>query len=135
MLNNMLETLRDIAGEDDTDFMLDLLESYQSNTPDLLVEIKVAHSQGEIAGMEKAAHQLKSTSAMIGCTAFSHQCDELEKACKAAATDPLTLAAHAEAIQQAYPTVEAALVALIQQLRTPFGSTPPARRSGSGLNA
>ena len=135
MLNDMLEMLRDIAGDDDTDFMLDLLESYQSHTPVLLAAIEAAHSQGQPAGMEIAAHQLKSSSAMLGCTAFSVQCNDLEKACKADETDPLTLAALVEAIQQAYPAVEAAVKTLIQQLSAPSGAAPPVRRSGFGLNA
>ncbi len=135
MLNHMLETLRDIAGDDDTDFMLDLLESYRSETPVLLVEIEAVHSQGEVADMEKAAHQLKSSSAMIGCTAFSVQCGDLEKACKASETDPPTLAALVEAIRQAYPAVEAAVKTLIQQLSAPSEAARPARRSGFGLSA
>ncbi len=135
MLNDMLETLRDIAGDDDTDFMLDLLASYRSHTPVLLVEIEAAHSQGEVAGMEKAAHQLKSSSAMIGCRGFSDQCDALEKACKTSETDPSNLAALAVAIRQMYPAVEAAVEALIQQLSTPSATTQPTRRSGFGLNA
>ncbi len=135
MLNDMLEMLRDIAGDDDTDFMLDLVESYRSHTPVLLAAIEAAHSQGEVASIEKAAHQLKSSSAMLGCTAFSVQCADLEKACKAGETDPPTLAALVEAIRQAYPAVEATVKTLIQQLSAPSGAAPPARRSGFGLSA
>jgi len=95
MLNDMLEALRNIAGDDDTEFMLDLLESYQSTTPDLLAVIKAADGEAEALG--NAAHQLKSSSAMIGCTGFSDQCGALEKACKAD-TDPFDRAALARAI-------------------------------------
>ncbi len=135
MLNDMLEMLRDIAGDDDTDFMLDLLESYRSHAPVLLTAIEVAHSQGEVVGLEKAVHQLNSSSAMLGCTAFSVQCADLEKACKTDETDPATLAALVEAIRQASPAVEAAVKTLIQQLSAPSGAAPPARRSGFGLSA
>ena len=135
MLNDMLEMLRDIAGDDDTEFMLDLLESYQSHTPVLLAAIEAAHSQGQLAGIEIAAHQLKSSSAMLGCAAFSVQCADLEKACKTDETDPATLAVLVEAIQQASPAVETAVKTLIQQLNAPSGAAPPARRSGFGLSA
>ena len=135
MLNDMLEMLRDIAGDDDTDFMLDLLESYRSHTPVLLTAIEAAHSQGQVAGMEIAAHQLKSSSAMLGCTAFSVQCADLEKACKAGETAPATLAALVEALRPGYPAVEAAVKTLIQQLSAPSDAARPARRSGFGLSA
>ena len=135
MLNEMLQTLRDIAGDDDTDFILDLLESYRSNTPDLLAKIKTALGLGDIAGMGKAAHQLKSSSATIGCADFSEQCGTLEKACKASEADLAALTPLAEAIEHAYPTVDAAVGALIQQLSAPSGPAPPARRSGFGLSA
>ena len=114
MLNDMLEALRDIVGDDDTEFMLDLLESYQSTTPDLLVIIETA--QGEVAALGNAAHQLKSSSAMIGCTGFSDQCEALEKACKAG-TDPSDRAALVKAIEQAYPDVQTTLNAALRQLR------------------
>ena len=135
MLNDMLATLRDIAGDDDTDFMLDLLESYRSNTPDLLAEIEIAFGQGNVEGLGKAAHQLKSSSATIGCQAFSARCGALEKACKTGATDRDALAPLADAIQHAYPSIDAAVGALIRQLSTPPDAAPPARRSGFGLNA
>ncbi len=135
MLNDMLEMLRDIAGDDDTDFMLDLLESYQSHTPVLLAAIEAAHSHGEVAGIEIAAHQLKSSSAMLGCTAFSVQCADLEKACKADETDPATLAALVEAIRQAYPAVETVLDAALKQLRTTQVTSPSWRRNSLGLGA
>ncbi len=124
MLNDMLEALRDIAGDDDTDFMLDLLESFQSTTPDLLAAIKATQSQDEVVALGNAAHQLKSSSALIGCREFSDQCDALEKACKTGETDPSKLAALAMAIQQAYPAVQTTLNAALRQLsRTQ--DTPP----------
>jgi len=135
MLNDMLEMLRDIAGDDDTDFMLDLLESYQSHTPVLLAAIEAAHSHGEVAGIEKAAHQLKSSSAMLGCTAFSVQCGDLEKACKAGETDLPTLAALVETIQQGYPAVETVLDAALRQLRKTQDTSLSWSRNGLGLGA
>jgi len=124
MLNDMLEALRDIAGDDDTDFMLDLLESYQSTTPDLLAVIKAAHSKEEVVALGNAAHQLKSSSAMIGCMGFADQCAALEKVCKTGDTDPSKLAALAMVIQQAYPAVQTTLNAALRQLsRTQ--DTPP----------
>ena len=135
MLNDMLEMLRDIAGDDDTEFMLDLLESYRSHTPVLLAAIEAAHSQGQVAGMEIAAHQLKSSSAMLGCTAFSVHCADLEKACKADATDPATLAALVEAIRQAYPAVETVLDAALKQLGKTQLTSQSWSKNGLGLGA
>lgn len=127
MLNDMLEALRDIAGDDDTEFMLDLLESYQSTTPDLLAVIEAGDSQGEVVALGNAAHQLKSSSAMIGCTGFSDQCEALEKACKAG-TDPSDRAALVKAIEQAYPDVQTTLNAALRQLRR-TQTTPPSWKS------
>ena len=133
MLNDMLETLREYAGDDDSEFMLDLLDSYQGNAPELLAAIAAALSRGDASQMGNAAHSLKSSSAMIGCFAFSALCADLEKGCKNDA-DPATLAALAGKLQQDYPAIEAAIEALTQQLKNPAPPTP-SQRSGFGLSA
>jgi CheY-like chemotaxis protein/HPt (histidine-containing phosphotransfer) domain-containing protein len=134
MLNDMLETLREITGDDDTDFILDLLESYRHTTPALLADIEHAARQGDALTMGKAAHSLKSSSAMIGCSTFSARCAALEAACRGGAADGSTLATLNRELQQAYPAVEAAIDALTRQLCTPQPPASPSR-SGFGLSA
>ena len=84
--------------------------------------------------MGKAAHSLKSSSAMIGCFDFSARCAGLEKACKTGTATPAALAALAEAILQGYPAVETAIDALARQLQAPHPA-PPVPKSGFGLSA
>ncbi len=134
MLNDMLDTLREYAGDDDVEFMLDLLESYRSNSPELLADIAAASHQGDAVQVGKAAHSLKSSSAMIGCFTFSAQCADLEKLCKNSEANPVALATLAEAIQRDYPAIEAAIDTLVKQLKNPSAPTPSQRR-GFGLSA
>ena len=134
MTKEMLDTLREYAGDDDPEFMLDLLESYRASSPELLANIDAARRRGNTVMIGKAAHSLKSSSAMIGCYTFSAQCADLEKACKNPTPNPTTLSALADAVLETYPTIEAALDALIVQLQSPPPLTP-SHRSGFGLSA
>ena len=131
LIESMRQTLCDIAGDDDPAFMLDVLASYQETTPALLAKLEAAHGTADAVTMGQLAHQLKSSSAMIGCLAFADQCAALEKACSEgndAAQHALT-----EAIREAYPGVEAAVASLTHQLQRP--SLPPVRPSGFGMGS
>ncbi len=133
-LKTMLETLRDIAGDDDPAFARAVLTSYQNSATNLLADLEAALREGDVPSLTRAAHTLKSSSAMIGCAAFSARCADLEKACKADGAEAATLADLAQAVQQAFPVVEAAVATLHRQLARIENTPQPPKRHGFGLS-
>ena len=134
LLKTMLETLRDIAGDDDPAFVQAVLTSYQNSAPDLLADIETALREGNLPHLNRAAHTLKSSGAMIGCAAFSARCADLEKASKADGAEASTLADGVQAVQQAFPVVEAAVATLHRQLARIENTPKPPKRNGFGLS-
>ncbi|MBW4576092.1 MAG: response regulator [Aphanothece sp. CMT-3BRIN-NPC111] len=74
----VLQELRDLGGEDDSNFLAEVIGSYLEDAPKLLEDISEAILQGDPISLERAAHTLKSTSASVGATALSQLCFELE---------------------------------------------------------
>ena len=59
------------------DFPL-LLQTYLDDTPLLLEQVNSANSTADAASLAAAAHQLKSTSASLGCVLLETLAEELE---------------------------------------------------------
>lgn len=70
-------TLLDSLGGD-SDFLHELVEAYLTSTPQLLAGMRQAITAGDAAGLQRAAHSLKSGSASLGALAFAAQCREVE---------------------------------------------------------
>ncbi|MCO5199486.1 MAG: response regulator [Anaerolineae bacterium] len=106
----VLANLYDVTGQDD-DFMVQLLDSFLSTSVELMERLTHGVESGDSAEIRLAAHTLKSGSADVGATAFSHICAELEALAK---NDHLTAASSSVShLQQLYPAVAEA----VQQLR------------------
>ncbi len=73
-----LESLRDMAGENASEMLIEVIDSYLEDAPKLLHTISTAIAQGDAAALRQAAHTLNSTSATLGATTLSKFCKELE---------------------------------------------------------
>jgi CheY-like chemotaxis protein len=101
-----LENLREMIGGD-AEFLVELIDAFLEDAPQLLADMRQAVEQGDAAGLRLAAHSLKSNSADFGAIALSNLCRELEGMGKAGTIDGATeLVARAEA---EYQQVKAAL--------------------------
>jgi HPt (histidine-containing phosphotransfer) domain-containing protein len=58
--------------------LVEVIDHYLEEAPMLLRSLAEAVAQGEVAVLERAAHTLKSTSAMLGATTLSQLCQQLE---------------------------------------------------------
>jgi signal transduction histidine kinase/DNA-binding response OmpR family regulator/HPt (histidine-containing phosphotransfer) domain-containing protein/PAS domain-containing protein len=111
-----LENLLSMVG-DEFVYMVELIDSFLEDAPQLLAELDEFVAGGDAAGVRRVAHSLKSNGADFGATTFSNLCKELEMMGKEGAIDgaaDLTADIAAE-----YRKVEAALVALRREGRIP----------------
>ena len=101
-----LAALLDSLGGD-VDFLKELVDAYLDSTPGLFAAMRRAAAAGDGAGLQRAAHSLKSGSANMGALALAALCKQLEDMGKSGALDgAVELIAAAEA---AYGDVAAAL--------------------------
>jgi HPt (histidine-containing phosphotransfer) domain-containing protein len=77
--HRVLAALSQATG-DDPAFLAELIDTYLSDAPDLLVAMRDALAAREDAGLRRAAHTLKSTSAMLGAHRLADLCRHLEDA-------------------------------------------------------
>ena len=104
-LANLLEM---VGGE--ADFLVELIDTFLTDAPQLMADMRQAVEQGNAEGLRLAAHSLKSIGADFGAKAFSDLCKELEAIGLAGAVDgaaELVVQAEAE-----YEQVKAALEAV-----------------------
>lgn len=76
-IETLYEAASDIGGED-TDFLVELIDSYLDNTQSLLQALYTSLAQQDFDLMLRSAHTLKSSSAVIGADYLSGLCRELE---------------------------------------------------------
>jgi HPt (histidine-containing phosphotransfer) domain-containing protein len=72
-----LAALLDSLGGD-VDFLKELADAYLDSTPGLLDAMRQAAAAGDAAGLQRAAHTLKTGSANIGALALAALCKQLE---------------------------------------------------------
>jgi two-component system, sensor histidine kinase and response regulator len=80
------------AVQGDRELLLEILEAFLTEGPQLLADANAAASRDDTAGLERAAHTLKAALRYIGATATSSQAARLEQTAKArdlAASKPL----------------------------------------------
>ena len=77
--HEVLAALSQATG-DDPAFLAELIDTYLADAPDLLVAMRDALEAREAAGLRRAAHTLKSTSAMLGASRLADLCRHLEDA-------------------------------------------------------
>jgi HPt (histidine-containing phosphotransfer) domain-containing protein len=70
--------LEDLAAATDADFVNELIEAYLDDSPNLINEMKTSLQQNDAATFRRAAHTLKSSSAILGAMGLSEISKELE---------------------------------------------------------
>jgi PAS domain S-box-containing protein len=75
----MLEDIRALVGDSGEDGMEGLIACYLDDTPRLLAAMRRAAAQEDADALHRAAHTMKSTSAMFGATGLARLCAELEQ--------------------------------------------------------
>jgi HPt (histidine-containing phosphotransfer) domain-containing protein len=110
---------------DQDDVLLEVIDRYLEETPKLLqtmhniltlLQTKEA-TKKEVTVLERTAHTLKSTSAMIGATRLSQLCQELETLSLAYSTSPLAsvLTTSVALLSKVETEYESAKIALLVQ--------------------
>jgi HPt (histidine-containing phosphotransfer) domain-containing protein len=66
----------------DADFLAELVDTYLSDSPDLIAQMHTGLAEGNIALVQRAAHSLKSNSASLGATLLANAARELEMIAK-----------------------------------------------------
>jgi HPt (histidine-containing phosphotransfer) domain-containing protein len=97
--------LDDLGG--DVGFLKELVDAYLDSTPGLLAAMRQAAANGDAAGLQRAAHTLKTGSASMGALALAALCKELEDVGRSGSLD--SAEARIAAAAAAYDDVAAAL--------------------------
>jgi signal transduction histidine kinase/DNA-binding response OmpR family regulator len=79
---DVLESLRELGGEDDPEMFLELVELFLDDTPPRIAALERALDAGDAEAVEQAAHALKSSCANLGATKLSSLLREIEYAGK-----------------------------------------------------
>jgi len=101
-----LDALLDSLGGD-VDFLKELVDAYLDSTPGLFAAMRQAAAAGDAAGLQRAAHTLKTGSANMGALALAALCKQLEDMGRSGALDGAE--ARIDAAAAAYDDVEAVL--------------------------
>ena len=103
----VLQALRDMAGEDAASVLAEIIESYLEDAPPRLQAITKAVAEADAATLQKSAHALRSLSVTVGAIPVSQLCEALEAMGRAGTTKgDSTLV---EQLQAEYQRLEAAL--------------------------
>ena len=97
-----------LMGEDTTWQLAELIARYLDDTTDLLSSMGVAAAHGDLLAIQRAAHRLKSSSALVGAPLLSELCDQLEHALRTNAL--IDVREHIERIVREFERVRAALL-------------------------
>jgi two-component system sensor histidine kinase/response regulator len=100
----------------DVDFLSELMEAYLASTPELFASMRQAVAAGDAAGLQRAAHSLKTGSASFGALTFAARCKELEDMGTTGALDRAE--EKVSALEVTYTEVVAALQARVQGARS-----------------
>ncbi|MBK7875093.1 MAG: Hpt domain-containing protein [Planctomycetes bacterium] len=103
----VLQSLKDLGGEDDPGLFFELIDLFLQDAPQRMNEIRRGLEQGDIHLLERAAHTLKSSSANIGALSLSTLCRRMEE--QARKHENAGLAELYDSSRQLWPHVEAAL--------------------------
>jgi len=104
---SVIESLRELGGEDQPELLAELIDLFLDDTPKQLQALDEAVEAAYPEGMERAAHTLKSSCANVGAMGMSVLCFELEKLGRSNAIEGA--GSLSSQIQQAYVAVAEAL--------------------------
>jgi HPt (histidine-containing phosphotransfer) domain-containing protein len=77
------KALNDLIGEDQTELVKELIQTYLAGGTTLVAELQAAVAQANPSRLEQAAHSLKSSSASLGATVVAELCYQLEQSGRA----------------------------------------------------
>src|SRR4051794_10421479 len=75
----VIESLKELGGEDDPGLVLELIGLFLQDAPQRMSDIQSSLARGDIGTLERAAHTLKSSSANIGAARLSSYCKSMEE--------------------------------------------------------
>ena len=81
-----MEELRKLGG-DTNDFLLELLNNYQSRFAELITEIEGHHKAGNLDGLRRSVHSLKGATVSLGLLNISRIIKDLDAEVKQANVD------------------------------------------------
>jgi|WetSurMetagenome_2_1015567.scaffolds.fasta_scaffold193363_2 HPt (histidine-containing phosphotransfer) domain-containing protein len=117
----MTETLIDPEAWDmmksmtDAAFLAELVDTYLSDSPELIEHMRAGLAVGDIPGVQRAAHSLKSNSASLGATRLANAARELEMVAKGGSLEGG--AAKLAVVEVEYAKVQPVLVELKNEPR------------------
>ncbi len=106
----VIETLRDLGGDEDPGLVVELIDLYLADAPERIREIQEALANDDFDLLERASHTLKSASANIGAMKLSSFCAELEV--MARTKEVVESSTQSECSAQAFADVERVLTEL-----------------------
>ncbi len=101
--DDTLPMLESLLGED----FPDVLETFLDDAPKRLAALEAALAEGDLPGMERAAHTLKGAASNLGAVELTECCAELVRDCRAGSADQAE--AQVAAIRAALARAEADL--------------------------
>jgi TMAO reductase system sensor TorS len=110
-----LELIRALEREGAADLLAKVIDIYLRETPALLQALREAARRGDVVGLRRAAHSLKSGSANLGAGCLAELCREMEAA--ALSGDLARAPQQVAAIETEYGKVWPALAAQIKEGR------------------
>lgn len=77
-----LDLLVEMIGADEPTAILDLLDTYLSDSTRQINALRAAFAAGDIPSVHRIAHSMKSSSATFGALGLSKHCENLERAAR-----------------------------------------------------
>ena len=81
-----IESLMDSVGGD-AEFLAALIDTYVADAPQQLETLNASLAAGDVAGLVRPAHTLKSSSASLGALVLAERCRQLELSANAGSLD------------------------------------------------
>jgi HPt (histidine-containing phosphotransfer) domain-containing protein len=104
-----------------------VIATFLEGSPRFLAALRDAAARSDVTGMGRAAHALKSSSAMLGASALSTRCADLEQSSRSGSV--VDALAHGVAIEGLYRAVALALESHVASLASgAITAEPPSRR-------
>ena len=96
--------VRDMLGEDDEDFVLDLVSTFSESSHEAIGDVAQARAARDAEAVAQAAHKLKGSASNIGLDGLTRRWNEIETAVRAGSADVFT-ASLDEAVAETTRTV------------------------------
>lgn len=75
---SVVDSLKDLGGEDDPELFSELVDAFLTDAPARLDAIDRCIASGDVEGVARAAHPLKSSAANMGAVGLAEICRRLE---------------------------------------------------------